>query len=88
MHIYNLLSVILIKDMKTFEDTNEVYTNILCGVDNLDIYKDLYTKSLGVPEAYYTRGDRDYAVFRVEYFYIRFIRRYAYYEKYNWFKVV
>ena len=88
MHIYNLLSVIQIKDIKTFEDINEVYINILCRVDNLDIYRELYTKSLGVLETSYTRGDRDYAGFEVEYFYIRFIRRYAYYEKYNWFKVV
>lgn len=75
--------------MKTFEDTDEVYINILCGVNNLDIYRELYTKRLRVPEDSYTRGDIDYARFRIEYFYIRFIliRRYAYYED-HWFKVI
>ena len=73
MHIYNPLSVVLIGD-KNIEDTDKVYINILCGVDNLDIFRELYTKRLRVPEDSYTRGDRDYARFRIEYFYIRFIK--------------
>lgn len=88
MHIYNLLSAVLIRDTKTFEDTDKVYINILCIVDNLDIYRGLYTKSLRISETPYTRRDRNYAGFGVGYFYISFIRRYVYYEKYNWVKVI